>query len=300
MKSKILRIIALLIVFLLSSTIAFLSVAVAFVSFFGIDSHHGDIETVYVTGLKDLTSVEGVEVTFIPDTSATITNEDIENAKSVIETRLVNNNITNYEVKSNNDHNILVTFPNNDDYITQNTIKSLSETAMLRFCVGHDNSNVILEGSNDIKSAQAGVNPNTSQPMVTIEFTEEGTKKFAIATQTYLGQTISIWIDNTMISAPTVVSVITNGQAVIDGMESAEDAVDLANKINAGSLPFALSVYESSIKTVKLTMPFESYASNVIILVVSIIVTIICFIVLIADAIIIIVSLIPRKKTIQV
>ena len=52
--------------------------------------------------------------------------------------------------------------------------------------------------------------------------------------------TISIWMDDTMISAPTVNDPITDGQASITGSFTAEAAQDLADKINSGALPFAL------------------------------------------------------------
>ncbi len=53
-----------------------------------------------------------------------------------------------------------------------------------------------------------------------------------------------------MISAPIVNTAITNGIAQITGMANSEEAADLANKINAGSLPFALSVDESKLQII--------------------------------------------------
>ena len=46
-------------------------------------------------------------------------------------------------------------------------------------------------------------------------------------------------MDDTLLSAPTVESVITEGTATISGNFTAAEATDLANKINAGALPFA-------------------------------------------------------------
>jgi protein-export membrane protein SecD len=57
-------------------------------------------------------------------------------------------------------------------------------------------------------------------------------------------------MDDQMISAPTVNTAITNGQAYIDGMANIEEASDLANKINAGSLPFALTADDSKLQII--------------------------------------------------
>lgn len=302
MKSKIVRIAVLVAVLVLSLFITFLSVASAFVSFFGIYNYTGDIRTVYVKGLREVSAFDGIEATFVSNVSATITKEDLNNAITVIETRLVNNNITDYKVYSDNG-NIVVRFPYdsvNSKFDAMSVIYDLSETAMLTFCGGTDNTNVIINGSKDIKNAYASIDPDTNLPIVVLVFTEEGSKKFALATQEYLGSTISIWMDDVMISMPTVVSVITNGEAIINGIDTAEAAADFANKINAGALPFTLSVDESSIKQVMIRPPFESYAPTAIIFIASVAIAAICFVVATICTILIIAILIPRKKLTQI
>ena len=57
-----------------------------------------------------------------------------------------------------------------------------------------------------------------------------------------LGQTISIWMDDVMISYPTVNEVISNGECSITGNFTSEEATQLASKIQAGALPFALEI----------------------------------------------------------
>ena len=47
-------------------------------------------------------------------------------------------------------------------------------------------------------------------------------------------------MDDTLISYPTVQTQITGGEATIEGNFTTEEATDLANKINAGALPFKL------------------------------------------------------------
>ena len=60
------------------------------------------------------------------------------------------------------------------------------------------------------------------------------------------------------ISAPTVNTAITNGMAYIDGMANADEAKELADKINAGSLPFALTVDDSKLQIISPTLGSEA------------------------------------------
>lgn len=266
-----------------------LILALTYLAFFGIENYYGDTRNVYIKGANDIRwGIDisgGVEAVFSPDkTDVDITSEDMDAAKTVIETRLVNNNITDYEVYADDhNHQIIVRFPwaaDESEFDAQAAIQELGETAMLTFCGGTDNTNIILQGSADIKQAYAGVHPEDStKPIVALELTDEGTAKFASATQTYLGQQISIWMDEDMLSAPTVNTVITNGSAYIDGMESAEAAIELANKINAGSLPFALTVDESKLQIISPSL--GSDALNVMLIAGAIAFVIVCAIMII-------------------
>ena len=263
-----------------------LILALTYLAFFGIENYHGDIRQVYVKGAKDIRwGIDisgGVEAVFSPDIQdVEITENDMDSAKAVIETRLVNNNITDYEVYADNhNHQIIVRFPwkaDESEFDAQSAIQELGETAMLTFCAGQDNTNVILKGSEDIKAAYAGVDPeDANKPIVALELTDVGTAKFATATSQYVGQVISIWMDDVMLSAPTVNSTITNGQAYINGMESADAAVDLANKINAGSLPFALTVDESKLQIISPSL--GSDALNVMVIAGAIAFAVVCLI----------------------
>ncbi len=263
-----------------------LILALTYLAFFGIENYYGDIRQVYVKGASDIRwGIDisgGVEAVFSPDIEdVEITENDMDSAKAVIETRLVNNNITDYEVYADNhNHQIIVRFPwkaDESEFDAQSAIQELGETAMLTFCAGQDNTNVILKGSEDIKAAYAGVDPDdATKPIVALELTDVGSAKFATATAQYVGQVISIWMDDVMLSAPTVNTVINNGQAFIDGMESPEAALDLANKINAGSLPFALTVDESKLQIISPSL--GSDALNVMLIAGAIAFTVVCII----------------------
>lgn len=265
-----------------------LILALTYLAFFGIENYYGDIRKVYIKGASDIRwGIDisgGVEAVFSPDVEdVEITDSDMESAKAVIETRLVNNNITDYEVYADDyNHQIIVRFPwaaDESDFDAQSAIQELGETAMLTFCGNQDNTKVLLQGAEDIKSATAGLDDNNN-PVVQLELTDTGAVKFAEATEEYYQQTISIWMDEDMISAPTVNSVITNGLATISSSDmTADDAIDLANKINAGALPFALTVDESKLQIISPSL--GSDALNVMLVAGAIAFAIVCIIMIV-------------------
>ncbi|MBR3843957.1 MAG: SecD/SecF family protein translocase subunit [Clostridia bacterium] len=252
--------------------VALLIFAFAYLAFFGVNDYYGDTEKIYVKGAGDIRwgiDIQGgVEAIFTPDVTSeefeAITSEDMANAENIIKTRLVNENITDSEVYTDNDNKqIIVRFPwqsEETNYDPVAAVKELGETAMVIFRKGQDTSGeVLLQGAADVESAEAGYVDDQEYTgyIVSLKLTTEGANKFAKATSESIGSVISIWLDDTMLSAPTVQTAITNGEAMITGMEDAEAANDLAEKINAGSLPFALAI-DDTIRVINPTMGEKS------------------------------------------
>ncbi len=260
-----------------------LILSLTYTVFFGIDNYYGDTRKVYVKGAEDIRwGIDirgGVEAVFSPDKKdVEITSSDMDAAKQIIETRLVNKNITDYEVYTDNDnHQIIVRFPwaaDESDFDAATAVQELGETALLTFCKNETQDEVILSGAADIKEARAGYHQETGEPIVNLYLTNQGSSKFAKATAELVNQKISIWMDDTMIQAPTVNQAITGGQAYITGMESAQAAKELADKINAGSLPFALTVDDSKLQVISPTL--GSDALNVMLIAGSIAFGVVC------------------------
>ncbi len=252
-----------------------LILALAFTAFFGISDYYGDTKQVYLKGANEIRwGIDikgGVEAVFSPDKEdVKITQDDMDAAKSIIETRLVNNNITDYEVFADNNNNqIIVRFPwaaDESDFDAAAAVQELGETAMLTFCEGNTKGTVILTGA-DVERAVSDVFVDESGAQslaVRLELKDSGKAKFSEATSRLTGGTISIWMDDVNISSPTVNTPITDGIAYITGMESAEATKDLTDKINAGSLPFALTVDNSKLQIISPTL--GSDALNVMII----------------------------------
>jgi protein-export membrane protein SecD len=103
--------------------------------------------------------------------------------------------------------------------------------------------NTGLSGSN-IQDAQLVFHTQTQAPQVSIQFDNEGTDLFAELTKTYLGSEIAIFLDGSPISIPTVQSPITNGQAVITGQFTIDEAQDLSRRLKDGALPVTIDLVQ--------------------------------------------------------
>lgn len=80
------------------------------------------------------------------------------------------------------------------------------------------------------------------EPQVGLQFDDEGTKLFADITKRNLGKRVAIYLDGEIISAPTVQSEITTGQAVITGNFSIDEANNLVKRLNEGALPVPITL----------------------------------------------------------
>jgi protein-export SecD/SecF family membrane protein len=184
----------------------------------------------------------GVEATYEPrDLGRAPTDNELEAARAIIETRMDAKNITDRDVTiDKNNGKILVRFPwksDEADFNPQKAITEIGETAQLSF--RDPDGGIILEGT-DVSKSSAQLSRNSSDPVVVLELSKQGAKKFSAATSRLVGQRISIYMDDTLISSPVVQSPITGSSAEITNLESLEAAADLSNKINSGSLPFSL------------------------------------------------------------
>ena len=85
-------------------------------------------------------------------------------------------------------------------------------------------------------------NQGLSNPQVAVKFDDEGTKLFSDLTKKNLGKRMAILIDGQIVSAPTVQSEITNGQAVITGNFTQKEAKALVSRLNEGALPVPITL----------------------------------------------------------
>ena len=230
--------------------VAILIVLFSLTAIFGVSYTYGDTKNVYVKGASDIRfGIDirgGVDVTFMPADDVEATDAQMTAAKTVIEDRLVGLGITDYEsYVDNNKNRIIVRFPwKNDeaDFNPQTAIDEIGTTAKMVFRKGSSATGEEILSGDDVASASAAYN-ETEGWVVHLKFNSAGASAFATATTELAANngTISIWLDDNNISTATVNEAITGGEAIIKGNFDQDSASTLANQINSGSLPFALS-----------------------------------------------------------
>ena len=110
----------------------------------------------------------------------------------------------------------------------------------------------VLTGT-DVKSAEAGSIQDqmtkNNEFIVSLSMTDEGAQKFADATAKAFaaGESIAIYYDGQIVSAPNVKAVITDGQAQITGSFTYDEANKLASTIRIGGLKLQLEQLHSKV-----------------------------------------------------
>ncbi len=121
------------------------------------------------------------------------------------------------------------------EVINVQTEKNASPTAMLK--------ETGLTGK-DVKKATVTFSSQTGKPEVALNFTQNGTKLFADITQRNVGKPVLIFVDNNLLTQPVVQQAILDGNAVITGTFTTDEAKRLAIAINSGALPLPIKLIE--------------------------------------------------------
>jgi protein-export SecD/SecF family membrane protein len=170
------------------------------------------------------------------------TQEEMSAALQMIQVRLDKENYTEAEASIEGSKRIRVDMPGVED--PQKAIDDIGATAMLTF--EDEEGNIILTGGNITEARPQVINDNgISRAVVSFKLDSEGREAFSQATRDNIGKPIIIRLDDTIISAPTVNEQIRDGESIISGSFTPESAKQLAERIEAGSLPFALEAVES-------------------------------------------------------
>ena len=98
----------------------------------------------------------------------------------------------------------------------------------------------------------------TSLPLVSLKFNDEGKKLFGEITERNVNKQVAIFLDGEIISSPRVNEAIKDGSAVIEGDFSVAEAKTLSQRLNAGALPVPIGLVSQ--QTVGASLGHESLA----------------------------------------
>jgi len=216
-----------------------------FVTKYGLDLKGGS-HLVFETDMSKMLSAD------IPDA--------LNSSKDIIERRINFFGVSEplvQTIKAGDKYRIIVELPGIDD--TDQAIALLGKTANLNFREqlilnkpgeGTQAANRIyfspdskLKGA-DIKKATVTFDPNTGKPQVALSFSKNGAQIFADLTKKNINKPIGIFLDDDIITAPTVQQPILDGNAVITGEYTVNEAKQLAVAINSGALPVPIKLIE--------------------------------------------------------
>ena len=197
----------------------------------------------------------GASLTYQADTGkvpAGQVSNAMQGVRSIIEQRVNGLGVTEPEIRLislSGKPAISVDLPGVTDVATAKQI--IGSTAKLEF--KDQAGTVVLQGTNlapngataQPQQSASGV-ASASSWEVDVNLTPDGTKKFGDATTSNVGKQIGIYLDDQLISAPTVNSAITSGPAVITGNFTVTQAKQFAQQLNYGALPVPISLVQES------------------------------------------------------
>ena len=228
--------------------VALLIVVVAFLALHGLQIGKYILKPVGSAISLGLDLKGGVSTEYIAtDTSMDNYEGLLEGTVGALRTRLTNAGFTEATVATQGRDRILVEIPDVDD--PEEVARIIGTPAHLEF--REPDGTVVLEGK-DIRQAQVQWTDETQTLCgVGFQLTAEGSRAFAEATGRLVGQSISIYLDDELISAPTVQTQITGGRGIITDSkaETTEESYNWANaltiQIQSGALPMDITEVET-------------------------------------------------------
>ena len=245
--------------------VALLIVVVAFLALHGLQIGKYVLKPVGSAISLGLDLKGGVSTEYIAtDTSMDNYQALLEGTVGALRTRLTNAGFTEATVATQGNDRILVEIPDVDD--PEEVARIIGTPAHLEF--REPDGTVVLEGK-DIRQAQVQWTDETQTLCgVGFQLTAEGSRAFAEATGRLVGQAISIYLDDELISAPTVQTQITGGRGIITGSqaETTEESYNWANgltiQIQSGALPMDIAEVET--RAISATLGIEAIDGAII------------------------------------
>ena len=112
-----------------------------------------------------------------------------------------------------------------------------------------------------LKTAQVEFNVQTGEPIVNLQFNDEGAGLFEQITRDNIGKVVAIYLDGQVISAPVVRDAISGGKAQISGNFTPIEAKQLVGRLNSGALPVPITLV--STQTVGATLGGEAVQDGI-------------------------------------
>lgn len=175
----------------------------------------------------------------------------MQSLRDTIERRINVFGVAEPLVQTQGEDRLIVELPGITD--TQAAIEMIGKTPVLEFRLEET-----LEGTTTVAFAPTGLTGKylkranvefgaqssgmTNEPIVSLQFNDEGAKLFAQITKEHVGEVLGIFLDGQLLSNPVIREEIPNGQATVSGNFTPEEARTLVRDLNYGALPVGIDL----------------------------------------------------------
>jgi len=196
-----------------------------------------------------------------------VTDEDIAQVIEIMRTRVDSLGVAEPTIQKEGNNRVLLELPGLED--PESAIDVIGKTAQLEFKTM--DGDLVLTGK-DLKNAKEALDSQSGEAYVSLEFSAEGTKKFAEITTKLVNEypevgekrdehrKIAILLDKQILQNPYVDEPIPSGQARVSGYENLEEAHKIALLLRSGALPVPVEIIEK--RTVGPTLGADSVANS--------------------------------------
>ncbi|MCL6472152.1 MAG: protein translocase subunit SecD [Firmicutes bacterium] len=209
-----------------------------------------------------------------------VTDEKMRQAEYVLRNRVDGLGVAEPEIQREGPRNIMVQLPGIKD--PEKAKEYLGKPAVLQFAIVNQEYESMNEGQmntllkqnkpvlgpvlltgDKITDAKATYGGNLgNQPIVTLSFNDEGANTFAQITAQNVKKKLAIVLDGKIITAPTIQTAIPDGKAEITGINTIDEAKEIALVLNSGSIPVTLDISEA--QSVGPTLGAEALRAGII------------------------------------
>jgi preprotein translocase subunit SecD len=173
-----------------------------------------------------------------PTAEREINNQVMTGIISVIERRVNQLGLTEPLIQRQGADRIIIELPAVDN--PNEAINTIGRTAILTF---RNQAGEVLMTGDALQDAKASYG-EFNRPVIRFTLTDEGSRKFEAITREYMNRKIGIYLDDELLTNPTVQAVI-KGDGVITGYSTVDEAEKDAILIREGALPVPVKAIET-------------------------------------------------------
>lgn len=175
-----------------------------------------------------------------PTAESPVTKDSVDKLIGVFRNRIDAYGLTEPLFQKQGSDRVVVELPGVKD--PDEALELLGKTAHMEFRT--EDGKTVLTGKH-LKDARAQLKTDKNEPYVALQFNKEGAKIFAEVTTANVGRTLAIYLDDRLLTAPTIKMPITDGNAEISGgYKTLEEAQQEALLLRSGALPVDVELME--------------------------------------------------------